>query len=143
MQQSIGAKRMSSEISEADVVCIMERHPTLSAFGFGCFGQYHREFRNDISEELKGDRQELRESVDQCQRACDWLSRVEISKSIHRCHSSYGLKHQVERYYDMIPCSNGAFIAAAIHMGFKWKQVGPNAYFNFHQRSIDELFITN
>ena len=92
MREVLG--RESKEIREQDIVEIMERCPTLGAFGFGCFGQYHPEYPSNNAEELKRDRQQLRNSVDQCRRACEWLAEVEKARSINRRHSSYGIKHQ-------------------------------------------------
>lgn len=47
-----------------------------------------------------------------------------------RSEGSYGLKHMVERKMNFyIP--NGAFIAAALILGYKYERNGPNARFNF------------
>lgn len=133
----------TNEISEKDIATVMERCPNLGAFGFGTFGQYHPEFPSDNAEELKRDREELLRSVRQFQIACEWLGKIEKSGSINYSRSSYGLKHWVEKFYDPFYCSNGAFIAAAIHMGFEWVEDGPNASFNFEQKSLDRLLQTH
>lgn len=140
MRDAIGTTK---EISEAELVAIMDRYPTLGSFGFGTFGQYHPEFPSNNPEELKRDRDQLRSSVNQFQKACEWLSEVEKSKSINRRHSSYGLKHQLERCYNPFYCFNGALIAAAIFLGFEWNAVKSDAYFNLEQKSLDRLLNAN
>lgn len=74
---------------------------------------------------------------------CAWLSRVGKSKTINKRHSSYGLKHYVERRYTPHYCSNGAFIVAAIHLGFDWVRSGSVALFNFDHTSLDRLLVAN
>lgn len=63
---------------------------------------------------------------------CNWiLSFVEPSRMISGKHSSYGLKHIVERY-DGDYIGNGEFIYAAILLGYRFEQFGPNALFNMN-----------
>lgn len=82
---------------------------------------------------------------------CDMPDQVEIktckefiqlecskTKTIMKQHSSYGLKHIVERWTEKTKdrhqyISNGSFIVAASELGYKMKQEDPtslNAYFN-------------
>jgi len=76
-------------------------------------------------------------AVDEFMKACRFLSQFGQRLTINTRSSSYGLKHEAERFHrelagpDHDPyVSNGMLIAAAVHLGFKLKQVGPNAYFN-------------
>src|SRR5687767_4703646 len=55
-------------------------------------------------------------------RCADWIrANVTPRKTINRSRSSYGLKHDVERASGRAYVTNGAFIAAAIGLGFKFK----------------------
>jgi len=73
---------------------------------------------------------------------CEWLHGCLQRKTINSSHSSYNLKHMVEAWakktgQEDYYVSNGAFIAAAIHMGFDWKQDfdSPNVRFNISKKS--------
>jgi len=66
-----------------------------------------------------------------------WLEQhVKPRKSINlRGNSSYGWKHRVEHWSETFGphryVANGSFIQAAIDLGYKYVQDGPNARFNF------------
>lgn len=96
---------------------VLKEHPNLSAFGFGV--------GNPISPE----------EVKIC---IDWLSSRSIDlvrKTINTKCSSYTWKHIVERSTKKY-ISNGAFICAALHLGFKMKRIdkiSPNAWFNMRK----------
>lgn len=67
-------------------------------------------------------------------RAVEWLRHIPTRKTVNL--GSYGLKHQAERWGgDYV--SNGALIAAAIHLGFKVERISgtPNALINVAGRS--------
>lgn len=60
----------------------------------------------------------------------EWIKKcITKRKTINKEKGSYGLKHVVEKHYKTY-ISNGAFIKAAIDMGFNYKQNGLNAFFN-------------
>lgn len=73
---------------------------------------------------------------------CEWLKGLNKIKTINTWRSSYSLKEYVEEWAmskgetDSY-VSNGAFIAAAVHMGFTWKQGfdSPNVLINFSRKS--------
>jgi hypothetical protein len=67
-------------------------------------------------------------------RAVEWLNHIPRRKSVNL--GSYGLKHQAERWGGAY-VSNGALIAAAIHLGFKVERVRgtPNALINVAGRT--------
>lgn len=142
MRNVCGRDYAALMIDETEIAAIMQRFPMLSAYGFGLFGQYHPEYRIDTSVELQQCRDQLLAEVEECSNACKWLSRVGKAKRINERHSSYGLKHYVERFYPGSGCTNGAFIAAAIHLGFEWVQRGSAAYFNFDQTSLERQMVT-
>ncbi|ABA88044.1 hypothetical protein Pcar_0786 [Syntrophotalea carbinolica DSM 2380] len=73
---------------------------------------------------------------------CEWLHGCNQRKTINSSFSSYKLKHMVEAWARKSGkgnqyVSNGAFIAAAIHMGFDWKPDfdSPNVRFNISGKS--------
>lgn len=59
-----------------------------------------------------------------------WISKyIDRSKKVNKNRSSYGLKHCVEDWAGVyIP--NGAFILAAVELGFEYSVTGPNSHFN-------------
>lgn len=59
-----------------------------------------------------------------------WIAEfIDARKTINHKRGSYALKHYVEDWADhYIP--NGAFIQAAIELGFIFEVSGPNAWFN-------------
>ena len=70
---------------------------------------------------------------------CDWLQTFgRKTKTIRRQRSSYGYKHEVERWASSsgkhVYISNGAFIVAAKRAGYTIEQadhaLSPNAFFN-------------
>jgi len=77
-----------------------------------------------------------REQVEVCK---EWIRRWAVPReTINRIHNSYYLKQAVEAEADCY-VSNGAFIQAAIELGYQYKRCGylsPNAWFNM---SFDRL----
>ena len=118
----------------------MESQPLLTYFGFGIFGE-----RDKSPEQREPEFQHNRESmlgslaIEEFIRACEFLEQVPRRSTINRDRSSYGLKHEAERFHreqgvDNPYVANGMFIAAAICLGFKIKQNGPNAHLNVSTR---------
>jgi hypothetical protein len=70
--------------------------------------------------------------VEECKQ---WLRGFARKKNLPagRCPNSYYLKHVME---DAIGTyvTNGAFIQAAVDLGFKYSSIGPNAYFHIELR---------
>lgn len=59
-------------------------------------------------------------------------------KTINKRYSSYWFKHKVEREdHEYIP--NGAFIKAAMELGYRVVPDGPNAFFNIEMNKIQYL----
>jgi len=140
----------------------LEKEPMLCWHGIG-FGEYQRrsdgslENMNERHERFYGDRAKLCSPhyVQQFLRALVVLTNVERCKNITSVYGSYRLKHVAERAVSNYPTgeklgpdyvSNGAFIAAAIHVGFKWRtstkpngEYYPNVGFNMSTRSLRYL----
>lgn len=99
---------------------VLKKYPNLSASGFGA--------GNPINPE----------EVKLC---IDWIRPRSIRiarKTINTKCSSYSWKHIVERSVGEY-ISNGAFICAALHLGFRMKkldQISLNAFFNM--RRVEE-----
>jgi len=67
--------------------------------------------------------------------AVAWLKQCPRTKTINRRKSSYGLKEEVEDWAHGY-VGNGAFIAAALHLGYKTILTDgyPNAYLNISKK---------
>ncbi len=120
-------------MNKLDLERIMEQEPLLCTTGFGLSNlrQYGLEERRA---ELAKRRASLLNSVETCHKVSEWLTANIVSrKTINTTATSYSFKHQAEKAIGEY-VSNGAFIAAAIHAGFKYKiapgSQNPNAYFN-------------
>lgn len=96
---------------------VLAKHPKLTAFGFGGEGEI------DPSE---------------VQTCIEWLlahDALDRRKTINTKYTSYSWKHAVERAKKRY-ISNGAFICAALYLGYKMKRVSPtspNTYFNIRE----------
>lgn len=121
---------------------VVEKEPRLTAFGLGVHdetrlspSQYKANFDRDRAEMYGAD---CEEQFEQCLR---FLAHVEPTTEFNRRRASYGFKHDCERWCGRY-VSNGMFIAAAIHAGFKWRRVAaasPSVVLNISQRSVDQL----
>jgi len=83
------------------------------------------------------DHEYLFDHIEEFEKACIWLKSIDKIKSINKRHTSYGLKHIVERAINFY-ISNDAFIAAAVYSGFDVKLIddSPNVLFNISEKSI-------
>lgn len=117
-----------------DLASIMEMYPTLNDFGFGVPLNTRNIYRESY---LRESRRSLQNSDQEFIKVCEWLSQIKITKAINTKHTSYGLKHIAEKEVGYI--TNGLFIAAAIHSGFRIEISGPNARFNMSEKSIQEV----
>ncbi|NNP73083.1 hypothetical protein A7P53_10940 [Acinetobacter defluvii] len=121
-------------ITLEDIERVMLQEPLLNYNGFGHLDSYSEHFykkftfKNTKDEYIQSfikDRESLKNALDECQRCCLYLQHLKkINVNRYRI-GSYGTKHSVEKYqralnrFDDTYVSNGAFICAAIHMGFK------------------------
>lgn len=146
----------------AAINAVLEKMPRLSIHGIG-FGRPQR--NQDGTWETPQQRySKFVERRQECQGlhaaeafllALTLLSRIQPTKTITSGSGSYRLKHIAENYACTYPeggklgpryVPNGMLIAAAVHMGFKYKtyvdDLGydlPNMNFNMSKRSVDEL----
>ncbi|MEQ1312393.1 hypothetical protein [Acinetobacter sp. XH1639] len=133
-------------ITLADIERILEQEPLLDYNGFGYSDSYHESFykrytfqdsKAEYLQNFKKNRQSLKKALDECQRCCMYLQHLKKIKATRYNLSSYTFKHSVEYYhrqlnhFDNVYVSNGAFICAALHMGFKVirkNDTSPNAW---------------
>jgi hypothetical protein len=110
--------------------------PNLTAFGVGIYGGGRGMTRDERERDLREGQAHLLSMESDFVKTCEWLESIEKRKTINPNHSSYGLKHLAEKSVGYI--TNGLFIAAAIHCGFKFKirPGSPNAAFNMSEKSL-------
>ncbi len=131
------------QMTRDDIQAVMDAHPLLTHSGLGL----RRDPRLSLEEReahFREARSSLLNAVDECNRACRFLRHVTPRKTVDRRRTSYGLKHQAEHYNRAVNgksdpyIKNGAFICAALHLGFLMEPVdyaSPNAFFNISRRS--------
>ena len=101
----------------ARIKAVQAKYPELTGFGLGGEGAIEPE---------------------QVQTCIEWLlahDALDRRKTINTKFTSYGLKHMVERATGQY-VSNGAFICAALYLGYKMKRSrlsSPNVYFNIRE----------
>jgi hypothetical protein len=116
-----------------DIVAAIEKCPGLNAFGVGVYCGVKLA---DREQWIEANRQELLDDVDGCTRAESWLRGHAKRKTVNRSRSSYGLKHVAAHKVGYL--TNGAFIAAAIHLGFPFDvpMFSPNPLIGISERSL-------
>ncbi len=104
-------------ISKTKIQKLLDQYPWLTAEGYG-----PAEGKDLVSEKA-----ELLNEVEAFNHSIDWLSMQKKTKRFERRATSYYFKHRVERWLkdrgienNHVP--NGAFIAAALYLGFKWRR---------------------
>ena len=111
---------MTREEAERAIDAVMREWSDLTCWGFS----------HPNVEGFAKERAQLRnEGISYFIRAVEWLRHIPKRKTVN--FGSYWLKHQAERWSgDYV--SNGALIAAAIHLGFKVEHIDgtPNALIN-------------
>lgn len=122
-------------MTQDDIQRIMDEVADLNDFGIGVFQQRRRP-EDECRTKLAEGKRELLNSVDACNRVCEWLRQFDKIKTINDHRSSYGLKHIAEN--DIGYVTNGVFIAAAIHCGYPYRiEPGhPNVCFGISMKSI-------
>ena len=99
------------------IKAVQQQHPELTAFGLGGEGEI---------------------DPNQVQTCVEWLLAHDAfsrRKTINTKYTSYSWKHKVERAKNQY-VSNGAFICAALYLGYKMKRArltSPNVYFNIRE----------
>lgn len=101
---------------------VLAQHPTLGYTGFG--GPW------SAPGDWQEDRRMLAQAHQDFQFAVDWLrANCRPAKRVtSSAVSSYALKHYAERSHPRGYLSNGVLIAAALALGYPWRQDGINAW---------------
>ena len=140
------AKAAAGTMTVADIRAVLEKHWELTHFGMGP-NKSNSEGASSYMEALERGQSQLLQALGECNLACAFLRHVDKRKTINpKAGSSYGLKHAVEGYVRRLKAgrpengyvANGAFICAAIHMGFVYRRLDvsrPNVYFNMSSKS--------
>jgi hypothetical protein len=120
------------------IAAVMAREPALCAMGYRTYDPQRSPRDNRL--DFERSRAELLHdgALEEFGLAISFLKTREKAKSIQRVSTSYGYKHQAEAFHKAgdhasgAYISNGVFIAAAEHLGFRLQRVGstPNAYLN-------------
>jgi hypothetical protein len=111
---------------------VLNNHPNLCDHGWRTRSMTDEEFQEERDKMLTND------ALDQFKSACEWVRLMQPIRTIYPRPSSYGLKHTAERYMDTY-ITNGVFIAAALHYGYRYKlchENSPNCSFNISKRTI-------
>ena len=134
----------------------LETTPYLTSAGIGLERSKVEQHGGDHKAALAAERSRLRTHpafVGQVQRSADWIKQQRPLKGFNTRHTSYGYKHMVERWWKQdyeafsgpdAYVANGAFIAAAVGLGWAMKQNGYslNVHFKFSQKRLREVETT-
>lgn len=119
--------------ARAAISAVMDREPALCANGMRSYDL--RQTPQQNAKAFEDWRREMLEphAIAQFMRAVEYLKTLAMSKTANRDRTSYGYKHNAEHFHkDRSPdddpyVSNGMFIAAAVHCGFKIKRDHDNS----------------
>jgi hypothetical protein len=106
--------------SEQDLLKAMDQEPSLTDYGLETPGTRRLSTKEERIELFKRDRERLKSRLEEFQACCYWLTLCQQRRTINPRWTSYGLKHEAERYLDTY-ISNGVFIASVIHLGILYK----------------------
>jgi hypothetical protein len=124
-----------SAFTRADIQTVLDNNPLLCDSGFTS----HRE-RGRSAEESKRmfdqRRNELLNSVDECNRCCEWIT-ANLQPVKTPTTESYHLKHVAEK--DIGYITNGLFIVAALLCGLTVKRYSINAGVGVSKRSVTDV----
>ncbi|GAB60753.1 hypothetical protein [Rheinheimera nanhaiensis] len=126
-------------MSKEYIQAVIDLIPELTDFGIGIHKNGRWLSQQEKADEFSKSQDDLLKSADAFNKAVEWLSQVKQIKNINSKRSSYGLKDLAEKKIGYI--TNGVFIAAAVHSGFKYKidESSPNALFNMSEKSLKEI----
>jgi len=133
-----GIVRCKFAPARAAIQVVMDGEPWLTTFGFGIYG-HTRPSGVERRAKFQQKRQEMFGpwAVYEFVLSREFLSRFRRRKTINKAAGSYWLKHQAEEFYRKSGIDglnehihNGMLIAAAIDLGLKVVENGPNALLN-------------
>ncbi|AEH16323.1 hypothetical protein [Shewanella baltica] len=126
-------------MSREAIQAVINQVPELTDFGISIYTNGRVLDKTQKKAEFDKSQSSLLGSSESFEKTVSWLKQVEEIKSFNLRRSSYGIKHLAER--DIGYITNGVFIAAAIHSGFKYKinYDSPNVQFNMSEKSLKML----
>ncbi|MDT3335481.1 hypothetical protein Q4Q49_09210 [Shewanella sp. SP1S1-7] len=121
------------------IQAVIDLVPELTDFGIGIYDGGRGLDKVQKKADFDKYQSSLLDSSESFEKTVTWLKQIEKIKSFSTHRSSYGLKHLAEK--DIGYITNGVFIAAAIHSGFKYKinPDSPNVRFNMSEKSLKKL----
>lgn len=124
-------------MTRADIEAVIALVPQLNDHGIGIYFGFRSKSKSERDEIFARDQAELLQSEVACTKVCEWLATKVRIATVNDRHSSYGLKHMMQRETGFY-VTNGIFIAAAIHSGFVYKVYpgSPNVCFGISERSL-------
>ena len=125
-----------------DLTRVMEEEPMLNSQGLGLSNMYNRSTAVERWQMYAEGRRQLRDEAKSVLWTAGWLrTNVAPIKTINGRRSSYGLKHIAERFYEEAYITNGAFVAAALIVGYPFKLPydSHNPCFGMSERSIQKM----
>ena len=104
------------------IAAVLLKLPELTPNGVGLYEDFSRKYMapETRAEMLKVEQTRLLNDVAGFDAACSWLRPLARIAIVNKKHTTYGLKHIMERA-DFGYVSQGIFIAAAVHLGFVYK----------------------
>jgi hypothetical protein len=124
------------QMTREDIAAVIGKIPELSAYGIGYPSDLYRT-PEERKAWLREQQARLLGDVDGCSRAEAWLRGKRKRRTVNGHCTSYWLKHVAEKEVGYI--TNGAFIAAAIHCGFRCRinPRSPNPYFDIEDEGLE------
>ena len=122
-------------MNREDILAVIDRVPELTYFGVGLYeGPCPKTTRKNCDKNKSSFL--ILSAI--CTKVCEWLATVKPSRQSIAYPTSYGLKHTAEWHIGEY-VSNGVFIAAAIHCGFRYRRDGDSAnmLFAMSERSLN------
>lgn len=115
---------------------VLTEHPRLNAFGYGQYRGFITQL--EAADYERRQRLKLEQSARRVIEIAEWVAaNLRSQRKVNTHHTSYGLKHVVERATGQY-VANGEFIAAALMVGLKHKisENSPNVQFAITEDSI-------
>ena len=120
------------------IAAVLLKLPELTYYGVSLYGESISLLSPEKRAELHtSEHARLLHDVAGFDAACSWLCTRARIKTLNRNHNTYGLKHYMERdKFGYV--SQGIFIAAAVHLGFKYALSGEShgLYLNISEKAL-------
>lgn len=134
----------SAQISQQQLAQLARKHPKLTRFGIGVWGDLVSLWGKPYAEIVTAENADLSACIIECRLALAYVNLLQPQRALNRraTRHSYELKHLAERalgkFMEYPYVSNGAFIAAAIFRGFLPEHVSKRSlsvYLNIDEAS--------